>query len=109
MPGGFGTMDEIFETATLIQTDKIHDFPLILMGSEYWDELLDFLRRRMVPEGTISPNDVDRFALTDSPDEAVEMVIRAVRERHGPDWSAKLRRRYWAGQRGEKTRVRAAR
>ena len=105
MPGGFGTMDEIFETATLIQTGKIRSFPLILMGSEFWDELFDFLRRRMVPEKTIHPSDVDRFQLTDSPEEAVEMVQRAVVERHGPDWPSVLRRRPWLGERGVVTRA----
>ena len=86
MPGGFGTMDEIFETATLIQTGKIKDFPLVLMGTGYWDELLDFLRKRMIPEGTISPGDIDRFMLTDSPSEAVDYVHGAVTKRFGLKW-----------------------
>jgi uncharacterized protein (TIGR00730 family) len=86
MPGGFGTMDEIFETATLVQTEKIGEFPLVLVGSHYWDELLDFMRRRMVPEGTISPDDVDRFLVTDSPHEAVSYIHRAVTERFGLVW-----------------------
>jgi uncharacterized protein (TIGR00730 family) len=86
MPGGFGTMDEIFETATLIQTHKIRDFPLVLVGSHYWDELLDFMRRRMVPEGTISPEDIDRFLVTDSPEEAVSYIHSIVTERFGLVW-----------------------
>ncbi len=69
------------------------------MGSEYWDELLDFLRRRMVPERTIHPADVDRFTLTDSPRRAVEIVRRAVEERHGPDWRSVLKPRPWPGER----------
>jgi uncharacterized protein (TIGR00730 family) len=91
MPGGFGTMDEIFETATLIQTGKIKNFPLVLMGSSYWDELLDFMRRRMVSEKTISPRDIDRFLVTDSPVEAAEHVHRAATERFGLIWQPRAR------------------
>lgn len=86
MPGGFGTMDEMFETATLVQTGKIEDFPLVLMGSDYWDELLDFMRKRMVPAGTISPGDMNRFFLTDSADEAVDHIHQAATQRFGLDW-----------------------
>ncbi len=57
LPGGFGTLDEIFETATLIQTGKIQDFPLVLMGREYWQPLIDFFRDRLVAEGTIAHED----------------------------------------------------
>jgi uncharacterized protein (TIGR00730 family) len=74
LPGGFGTMDEIFETATLIQTGKIRDFPLILMGTEYWQPLLDLFRTSMLPEQTIAPLDVERLLITDSPDEAMEHI-----------------------------------
>ncbi len=78
MPGGFGTMDEIFETATLIQTDKIADFPLVLMGTDYWGPLIDFMHGDMVSAGTISPDDPNRFFVTDSPAEAVAHVLREV-------------------------------
>ncbi|MDH3746056.1 MAG: TIGR00730 family Rossman fold protein [Acidobacteriota bacterium] len=100
MPGGFGTMDEIFETATLIQTDKISDFPLVLVGSRYWDELLDFMHKRMVPEGTISPSDVDRFLVTDSPEEAVQHIKNAAIERFGLEWHRRPQARSWIGERG---------
>ena len=90
MPGGFGTMDEIFETATLIQTEKIRDFPLVLVGSHYWDELLDFMRRRMVPEGTIAPEDIDRFLVTDSPEEVGDYIHKTVTERFGLVWPPRL-------------------
>jgi uncharacterized protein (TIGR00730 family) len=73
-PGGFGTLDEIFETATLIQTGKIPNFPLILLGTEYWKDLMELLRDRMVAEGTIAPEDLARLHLTDSPSEAVAIV-----------------------------------
>jgi len=75
MPGGFGTMDEIFETATLIQTGKIRNFPLVLMGVDFWRPLFDLFRDSMVPQGTISPLDVDRLLLTDSPEEAMSRIM----------------------------------
>ncbi len=78
MPGGFGTMDEVFETATLIQTAKIKGFPLVLMGTDYWQPLRDFLAGRMVPEGTILPADLDRLLFTDSPDEAMRHILSTV-------------------------------
>ena len=74
MPGGLGTLDEIFETATLIQTKKILNFPLVLMGVDYWKPLIEFMRKTMVARGTIDPIDVDRIFLTDSP-EAAEKYI----------------------------------
>ena len=70
LPGGFGTMDEIFETVTLMQTGKIYDFPLVLMGVDYWRPLIAFLRDGMVREGTIAAEDVDRIVVTDDPEEA---------------------------------------
>jgi uncharacterized protein (TIGR00730 family) len=78
MPGGFGTMDEIFETVTLMQTGKISNFPLVLMGVDFWRPLLDLFARSMVPEATISPLDVQRMMITDSPDEAMAHILRSV-------------------------------
>ena len=78
LPGGFGTLDEIFETATLIQTRKISNFPLLLVGVDYWRPLLSFLENTMVRAGTIEPADLDRVVLTDDLGEVVER-IRAVR------------------------------
>ena len=75
LPGGFGTMDEIFETATLIQTGKIKNFPVVLMGVQYWRPLRDLLER-MALEGTIDPRDLDRLSFTDSPGEAMETIHR---------------------------------
>lgn len=74
MPGGFGTMDEAFEAATLIQTGKIQNFPIIFVGKEYWQPLFDFLQQRMISEETISPADIDRFYFTDSVDEVAEVL-----------------------------------
>lgn len=77
-PGGFGTMDELFETVTLIQTGKIDEFPLILFGSDYWGPLLDYLQNTFVRNGTIEPIDLARITLTDSVDEAVASIQTAV-------------------------------
>ena len=68
-PGGFGTMDEAFEAATLMQTDKIFDFPIVFVGSEYWQPLFDFLQGRMLEHQTIDPSDFHQLVLTDSIDE----------------------------------------
>jgi uncharacterized protein (TIGR00730 family) len=82
-PGGFGTMDEIFETATLVQTGKIRNFPIVLMGKAFWQPLVDFMRDTMVKEGTIGQQDLDRLLLTDSPDEAMEYIMDAAVNRFG--------------------------
>lgn len=74
LPGGFGTMDELFEAVTLIQTGKIQDFPVVLMGTDYWRPLLEFLRTSMVAERTIDPQDLDRILVTDDVATAVAHV-----------------------------------
>ncbi len=74
LPGGFGTLDELFEAATLIQTGKIHDFPIVLMGVDYWRPLVAFLRTTMVAHGTIEAADVDRLLVTDDVAAAVAHV-----------------------------------
>jgi len=92
MPGGFGTMDEVFETATLIQTGKIKNFPLVLMGVDYWSNLRE-LCERMVDEGTIDRTDLDRIVFTDSPDEAMEVIDRQARIQFGLRASPRKRSR----------------
>ncbi len=76
MPGGFGTLDEFFETLTLVQTKKIDKGPFVLMGVEYWSGLVNWLRDSMLAEKLIHPSDLDLFLLTDDPVEAVEHVVR---------------------------------
>ncbi len=72
LPGGFGTMDELFESLTLVQTGKVQGFPVILIGKEFYGGLLRWMRKEMVAAGTISPEDTSLFLLTDDPEEAVE-------------------------------------
>jgi uncharacterized protein (TIGR00730 family) len=74
MPGGFGTMDEFFEAITLIQTEKISQFPVVLFGIDYWKGLLDWMKIKMKEEGNISPEDLDRFTVVDTVDEAVDFI-----------------------------------
>ena len=76
-PGGFGTLDELFEALTLIQTKKIRNFPIVLFGSHYWSGMLDWLRAVVLPGGKISEHDLDIFHITDSPAEVVEIVTRS--------------------------------
>ncbi len=86
LPGGFGTLDEIFETATLIQTGKMKPFPFIMMGSDYWKPLLRLLEQKMVPEGTIDKHDFDRILVTDSPEEAIVRILESARTKFGLRW-----------------------
>jgi uncharacterized protein (TIGR00730 family) len=74
-PGGFGTQDELWEALTLIQTGKIGNFPVVLFDSDYWDELLDWVREEMLEDDLISPEDVDLLYRTDEPAEVVEIVV----------------------------------
>lgn len=76
-PGGFGTLDELFEALTLIQTGKVRHFPVVLMGKDYWAGMMTWLRDVMAAEGKIAPEDLDLLLLTDSPEEAVAHVLRA--------------------------------
>ena len=81
MPGGAGTMDELFETITLIQTKKIYNFPVILIGKEYFDPLMELLEH-MVEKETISPSDIDIFFVTDSIEEAMEHIKVTIVDNH---------------------------
>jgi len=79
-PGGFGTLDELFESLTLIQTGKIRNFPVVLFGSDYWVGLLEWLRNTVQAEGKISPEDLDLIKVTDSPQEAADHIVKRFTE-----------------------------
>ncbi|MFN0128387.1 MAG: TIGR00730 family Rossman fold protein [Verrucomicrobiales bacterium] len=98
MPGGFGTLDELFESLTLIQTGKLEDFPVILMGSEYWRPQLTMLEA-MAAAGTISPADLDLFRITDSVEEAVDVLHERAVKTFGLK-PAIRRAQSWLGERG---------
>ncbi|HWB20077.1 MAG TPA: TIGR00730 family Rossman fold protein [Phycisphaerales bacterium] len=98
LPGGFGTLDEFFEIATLIQTGKVRSFPLVLMGVEFWEPLMVFMRERLIKEGTVSPEDVDMIKVTDSVDEAVTHIARAAVEQFGFKWIPKMDAKWYLGE-----------
>jgi uncharacterized protein (TIGR00730 family) len=85
MPGGFGTLDELFEALTLIQTGKIRNFPVVLVGSAYWRGMLDWMRSTLLPANAISQADIDLLKVTDDPDEAVEIIRAYVAKAHPED------------------------
>ncbi len=100
-PGGYGTMDELFEALTLIQTGKIENFPVVLFDSHYWNGLLAWLREVVMAEGKISPADVDLMMVTDSPEEAVAYIIESSRdnpERRAKEESARAAARKAYGE-----------
>ncbi len=81
LPGGFGTLDELFEALTLVQTRKVTSFPVILMGTSFWSPMIDWIKSSLLGEGKISPQDVDLIRLTDDVDEAVRIIVESDRRR----------------------------
>lgn len=77
MPGGFGTLDELFEAVTLIQTQRIKPLPVVLVGVDFWSGIIDWVKATMLSEGNISPEDLDIFNITDDPDEVLRIVKTA--------------------------------
>jgi uncharacterized protein (TIGR00730 family) len=84
MPGGYGTMDELMEALTLIQTGKIEHFPVVLVGTEFFGGFVDWIRARLLTEGMISPGDIDLIQVTDDPQEVVDIIRTAGRHRVAP-------------------------
>lgn len=99
MPGGYGTFDEVFEAATLIQTGKIKNFPLVLVGRDFWEPLMDVIEGTLLKAGTIDPLDAQMFHLTDSPEEAVAHIRDVAVRQFGLRYEKPLRRRWWLGER----------
>jgi hypothetical protein len=82
-PGGFGTLDELFESLTLIQTGKVLDFPVVLMGTEHWADMLEWVHDELLREGLISPDDTQLLHATDDPAEAVRLIVEGYEHRTG--------------------------
>ncbi|MFC1555570.1 TIGR00730 family Rossman fold protein [candidate division KSB1 bacterium] len=86
-PGGFGTLDEVFESLTLIQTQKIKKFPVILVGSKFWNSMVEWLKNTLLAEGNISPEDLDLFHVVDN----IEDVLEIIHDFHGKEYLKGLR------------------
>jgi uncharacterized protein (TIGR00730 family) len=98
MPGGIGTLDEIFETAVQIQTNKMQGFPLILLGKSYWEPLLDYMRSTLLAAETIDAADLDRLIVTDSPREAVDLIRERATKEFGLTYGPRPKRRWYLGE-----------
>ena len=98
LPGGFGTLDEMFEVATLVQTGKVKEFPIVLLGQDYWRPLTAFVRNRLMVEGTIDPGDAQILFTTDSVEEAVAHVADVGMRRFGLGYATRPRRRWFLGE-----------
>ena len=98
MPGGFGTLDEVTEAATLIQTGKIAGFPMVLVGVDFWKPLLDFMRDTLIKEGTIDLTDLDLLFVTDSPEVAVAHVRDIGMKSFGLTYERPIKRRWYLGE-----------
>ena len=84
-PGGFGTLDELFEALTLIQTGKAENFPVVLIDTDYWGEMIDWIKGEMLPDGMISPEDLDLLHVTDDLDYAVQTVLESYEQNRAED------------------------
>jgi uncharacterized protein (TIGR00730 family) len=84
LPGGFGTFDELFEALTLVQTEKVTSFPIVLLGKAYWSGLVTWVKDTVLAEGKVSPGDLEIFRVTDDVDEAVRIMLQAREERTSP-------------------------
>ena len=96
-PGGFGTLDELFEVLTLIQTGNLEDFPVVLVGREYWEHGIGQIRK-FVTEKTIDQADLDKLFITDDPNEAVKYVTDIAMKKFGLGYGKQMRKRWWLGE-----------
>jgi uncharacterized protein (TIGR00730 family) len=83
-PGGFGTLDELFEALTLSQTDRIRHFPIVLVGNEYWADLVTWMRKHLVEGGKVSPEDMELFTVCDHPDDVAAAIFRGAEQQGFP-------------------------
>lgn len=95
LPGGFGTMDELFEALTLVQTQKIMNFPVILMGVDFWHPIIEQVADTFLRAGTVDRIDIDRIYMTDSPEQAASIVREAALRQFGLRYGVRPRRRRW--------------
>jgi uncharacterized protein (TIGR00730 family) len=107
LPGGFGTLDEIFETLVLIQTGKVRQFPLVLLGVAFWEPLIDMFRDRLLAAGTIDAADLARITLTDSVPEAVTLIRDTTMRDFGLTYASPVKPRWYLGERGRREGLRA--
>lgn len=98
LPGGYGTLDEIFETLTLIQTKKMTDFPLILIGESFWRPLVQFVQERLLLDGTISEGDQSLFYVTDSIDDAMSIIQKHSSKYSGLTKAKPIKPKWWLGE-----------
>ena len=95
LPGGFGTLDELFEALTLVQTGKIENFPVILMGVDFWHPIVEQVSKAFLRAGTVDRVDIDRIFMTDSPEQAASIVREAALRQFGLRYGVRPRRRRW--------------
>ena len=98
MPGGIGTLDEIFETSVLIQTGKMKEFPFVLMGTDFWRPLVSYLRDGLLAAQTIDEADTKRWIVTDSPEEAVALIRDRAMTQFGLTYGPRAKKRWWLGE-----------
>jgi predicted Rossmann-fold nucleotide-binding protein len=108
MPGAYGTLDEIFELAVLIQTEKIKRFPVILIGHEFWEPLFDFLRERPLRAGTIDGQDLQLLELTDDIEATIERIADEAMKQFGLTYGKRLKPISWLGERLPRSRWRSS-
>ena len=97
-PGGYGTLDELSEILVLIQTGKMKQFPVVLLGRDYWKGLIDFFRETLIAQATIGRADLDRLIITDDPAEAVVAIREAAMTSFGLSYGPRARPRWWLGE-----------
>jgi hypothetical protein len=97
-PGGYGTLDELTEILVLIQTGKMNSFPVVLLGRDYWKELIAFFRDTLIAQSTIAPEDLDRILITDDPADAVGAIHDVAMSSFGLSYGPRAKRRWWLGE-----------